>query len=268
MRRLWFLSLALVATLAISGAANAQGLGQLSNQGVCRSTERSVVLFESDDALTQQVLEQQARFDQRQSLVQRLPVPLGEGVRPLCLDGQFDLRGAEESGSSEALASWPVVVVIARDQDRPIRVFAHVPELSAWAGDIFLEVGGLDWVDSSSVEDVADISVALLPLMTVAEQVSATLRAFSAGGLEGAISVRPESALLDPLPRAWLSGIPETLPAEVALLGSRDPTYDEPPSIAGRNPLDLFLAVANGEISAEESLRLSVPANDVRCIFN
>ena len=265
MRRLWFLSLALVATLAISGAVNAQGLGQLLNQGVCRSTERSVVLFESDDALTQQVLEQQARFDQRQSLVQRLPVPLGEGVRPLCLDGQFDLRGAEESGSSEALASWPVVVVIARDQDRPIRVFAHVPELSAWAGDIFLEVGGLDWVDSSSVEDAADISVALLPLMTVAEQVSATLRAFSAGDLEGAISVRPESALLDPLPRAWLSGIPETLPAEVALLGSRDPTYDEPPSIAGRNPLDLFLAVANGEISAEESLRLSVPANDVRC---
>ncbi|PUB19173.1 hypothetical protein [Yoonia sediminilitoris] len=228
----------------------------------CIPFQRSLILSNGASG-TEEVLAGIAQSLDRTLSLQPDAYSMGADAQAACDAVIAQLKGplSARPPLAETLSGVRVLAVVARGATPRIDVYAHVPALVDWAGDPFVSITAFvgDETSSRALPDALALS------FERAAAFSAAMRAFLDGDRERAAALRPVPDQLGAVARAWAQAIPIGTETRGFLSTKEFPIFDTLPSISGENQIALFLAVARGTTSAEQAIRLSIPANDVRC---
>ena len=252
----------LLSLICLAGPAAGQDAFRGLRAGSCAVYERALLLYDRPTILVGEIRVGLEAYDRSRSLQPNQASVVPEAHR-FCSKGSFDAAGMADAALSDSLRDFQVIVRVDEHGPSPVRIVAHAPELALWAGRPLVQVAMLDWQAGA----MADLPRQIQPALAAAAAFAESIAAFHRGDRGHAIEARPPPDALPGLPRAWLSGIPITADATGFLNFNTSEKFDDPPSQGGKRQIELLRAVAQGTVSPASALKLSVPANDVRCSY-
>lgn len=252
----------LFALICLAAPAAAQDGFRGLRAGSCSIYERALLLYDRPTVLVDEIRAGLEVYDRKRSL-QPNPASVAPEAHRFCRNGAFDPSGIGDAAISDRLRDFRVIVSVDEHGPSPVRIVAHAPELALWAGRPFVQVAMLDWQAGAET----DLPQLIQPALATAAAFAESIAAFHQGDRDRAIETRPPPEALPALPRAWLAGIPITADAPGFLTLNTSEEFDDPPSQGGKRQIALLRAVAKGTVSPASALKLSVPANDVRCSY-
>ena len=262
LRALW-LAILMFATAIAHAEPVADFAGSWRDAGapVCRATESALVLALRPSELLAEFDAPLRSLNTALALREAAPGQSPPGPNA-CARAEEVLTAPNPSAGalSAALPDKLILVLISPGRAETIRVLGHVPGLTGWAAEPMIQTHVLD-AESLSGVDRADL---LSRALRVAADASVSLRYFLDGHRTAAVASRPPPASLDPLPRAWLSGIPlreESAKDWVASL-DREPQFDSFVRPVGDSVLQTLL----DKLVPARTAAPSAPARRMACI--
>ncbi len=251
--------------LALVWAATCSAAGPEISRDLqnCEAFERSLLLYDRRSALVEQVREAARQHDAARSFQPGAVAETGPDA-PSCA-GLADLMASTDTPDaadlSRLLDRFPALIVVRSGDAARVDILANAPDLSLWASAPLVRIAGFAWRDGIGSTFADDISARL----DDATRFASSIGHFHQGDLERATADRPASEGLDPLARAWLSGIPVALSGSTFSLEGDGTVWDEMPSKGAKRPFELIVDIAQGRIAPATAMKLSIPANDVVC---